>query len=251
MSIQHATELRASPALTLRATRAVNDRVAGALLLVDGIFILLYLLPNLLGHGTRMLDLDAESNLPTWYASIKLFVIAQVMVALALILSRRSLLDAIPFLFLGAVALLLSADEVATIHERFARHFEAGVTGAGRAELLFSKTGYWMLALGPLLAAGLAAGIWLIRSRLAIPGRIAVKGLVGVAVYFLSATGLEMLSNFATGTAGLLQVAAEEGGEMMGATLVLWALLDLLAAKLEPARRPAPVAVRDGWAVTA
>ena len=251
MSLRHAAELDGTTELTLRLDRGSNGCMARALLLVDALFIVLYLLPNLLGHGTRMFDLDAESNLPTWYASMKLFVIAQVMVALAVVLSRRSLLDAIPFLFLGAVALLLSADEVATIHERFARHFESGLTGAHRSDLLFSKTGYWMLALAPLLAAALAAGIWLIRSRLAIPGRIAVKGLVGVAVYFLSATGLEMLSNFATGTANLLQVAAEEGGEMMGATIVLWALLDLLAAKLEPARRSAPVAVRDGWTVTA
>ena len=60
-------------------------------------------------------------------------------------------------------------------------------------------------------------------------------------MFFFSATGLEMLSNFATGIGNALQVATEEGGEMIGVTLVLWSMLDLMAAKLEPARRHAPL----------
>ena len=58
-----------------------------------------------------------------------------------------------------------------------------------------------------------------------------------MAIFFFSATGIEMLSNFATGIGNVVQVATEEGGEMIGVTLILWPLLDLMAAKLEPARR--------------
>jgi hypothetical protein len=210
---------------------------------IDLALVALYLIANLLGHAPRMFDLDAESNLPTWYSSVQLFLLAQALTVLALLLARRSWRDAAPFLFLAAIALLLSADEVATIHERFARHFETGLTGVARAELYFTRTGYWMLALGPMLATALAAGIWLITRRLKIPRSVAVKGLLGVAFFFLSATGVEMLSNFASGIANVAQVAIEEGGEMMGVTIVLWSLLDLTAAKpelramtLQPAR---------------
>lgn len=226
--------------LVVRVYPAVSRRIVMCLLAIDLTFVALYLLPNLLGHSPRMFDLDAELNLPTWYASAKLLLLAQALMALALLVARRSRLDATPFLFLAVVALLLSADEVATIHERFARHFETGLTGAARAELFFAKTGYWMLALGPLLTAALGVGIWLITNRLAIPRSAACKGLLGVAVFFLSATGLEMLSNFTTGMANVVQVTAEEGGEMIGVSLILWSLLDLLAAKLEPSRQHAP-----------
>ena len=61
-----------------------------------------------------------------------------------------------------------------------------------------------------------------------------MQGFAGCRRVYLSATGLEMLSNFATGMANVVQVTAEEGGEMIGVSLILWSLLDLLAAKLEP-----------------
>ncbi len=222
--------------LVVRINSSTIRRVAVGLLFLDLVVVLLHVVPTLMGHGGRLFDLDAEANIPTWYSSAKLFLLAQALAVLALVLSRRSRLDAAPFLFLAALALFLSLDETATLHERLARHFETALTGAARSDLEFTRTGYWMLALGPMLAAALAVGIWLMTKRLKIPRHVAVRGLLGVAVFFFSATGIEILSNFTiTPILNLVQVAVEEGGEMIGVTLVIWSLLDLLAAKLEPA----------------
>ena len=144
--------------LTFHLSPASNRQIVSVLIIIDLIFVALYLAPTLLGYEPRMFDLDGESNFPTWYSSAKLFLLAQALTALALVQARRSRLDAAPFLFLAAVALLLSADEVALIHERLARRFETGLTGVARADLYFTTTGYWMLALGPLLAAALVGG---------------------------------------------------------------------------------------------
>ena len=92
--------------LVVRVYPAASLRIVMCLLVVDLTFVALYLLPNLLGHSPRMFDLDAEFELPTWYASAKLFLLAQALMALALLVARRSRLDATPFLFLAAVALL-------------------------------------------------------------------------------------------------------------------------------------------------
>jgi hypothetical protein len=213
-----------------------NANIIGIVIALDVLLVLIFVLTNIWGYTPRILDLNVEASIPTWYSAMKLFVIAQLLGILALVFARRDYLDAVPFLFLGLLALILSMDEVATIHERYARHIEPLLTQVVRADLYFSHTGYWMLVLGPILAASVAIGIWLVVKRVAIPQRVAKKALLGLAVFFVSAAGLETLSNSTLSpAASVVQIAMEEGGEMVGVSFMIWALLDLLADKLQPA----------------
>lgn len=213
-----------------------NATIGVVIIGLDLLLIAIYVVTNIWGYTPRILDLNIEASIPTWFSSMKLFVLAQLFGLLVLILAQRDYLDAAPFLLLGLLALVLSMDEVATIHERYARHIEPLLTQTVRADLYFSRTGYWMLVLGPILAASVAVGIWLAARRVAIPPRAASKGLLGLAVFFVAATGVETLSNWTLSpAASVAQIAVEEGGEMVGVSLMIWALLDLLADRLQPA----------------
>ena len=98
---------------------APGRRVFRGLILIDSAFILLNLFVP-----TSVYSLDEEANLPTWYSSAKLLALA----SLALWLYFREGAAGGPaylyralWLPVGAVFLMLSIDETATLHERTAR----------------------------------------------------------------------------------------------------------------------------------
>jgi hypothetical protein len=220
--------------VTLTLSPTTVRQIALALLAVDIALVLTFFFLTSLGYELRAFGLDTESSIPTWYASAKLLVLAQVMIMTAVVLARRCRADGLLLLLLGLLVLGLSADEVAMIHEHLGPKLDRVLTGATeRGELTFARTGYWMLVLGPLLAGALAVGLWLVGQRIR-PGRaVARLGVGGVALFLTSALGFEMLSNFTYGNLGsVLQITLEEGGEMIGTTLVLWAALLLLASLL-------------------
>jgi hypothetical protein len=98
---------------------------------IDLGFGILYLLTSLGGQDsllTRFLDLDRESNLPTWYSTIQWFCAASLLGVFAIrnfsFSQRKSwLLLALPLVFLG-----LSLDEMAQIHEKLGFLIEHGFT---------------------------------------------------------------------------------------------------------------------------
>lgn len=174
------------------------------------------------GGEWDLLKVGEESNLPTWFSSIQLFVIGLVLATIALRDIERHrpetwTLAAVPLLFV-----LLSLDEVAMFHERIGNLIQAE-TGLGSGW----RTGPWMFFFLPLIGLLAVVAAWqfwpYLRGR-----REAIRLFgVGLAALVFAAVGLEFTANFvAEGSLAHKGLGfAEEYGEMVAATLMLWGAL--------------------------
>ena len=172
-------------------------------------------------------DLNAEANLPSWYSAGQLALIGGLLVVFAAAQLRRGARAAWAVMLAGVAFCFLSLDETTSLHENFGywldhvRH---------RRDTVFAETGFWMLICGPaflgaLVLVGLAARRYL-RGRRGVVTKLAI----GAALFVAAGAGVEALSNFATpqGTAARLLILAEEMGEMLGATTMLWGVCELM-----------------------
>lgn len=171
-----------------------------------------------LGVDQDLLNLGRESNLPTWFSSIQLFTIGLV---LATIVVREVepphpktwSLALVPFLFF-----LLSLDEIAMLHER-----AENLGGAGTGPGVYLGTGMTLAGLG-LIGLLSVVSFWpYVRDR---RSALILFG-VGIGLFVFAAGVLEI----AAGLVGEASLAyrglgfAEEYGEMLAATLILWGSL--------------------------
>ena len=197
--------------------------VVGALLATDLALIAAHLVLQLAGFSVHLLALPAERSLPNWYSTAKLLDLAQLLAFLAWAMpapTRRA-----RCVLLGPVALflLLSIEEVASVHERFERLVVPLLGGGGGGR-------FWSLLLGlPLAAAMIAVGVAYGRLVRPSPSTLA-KAAAGAAIFLAGAVAADILADFiAEGTtARVLAATAEEGGELVGTTLLIWAALDLV-----------------------
>ena len=172
----------------------------------------------------QWVNVDMEGNIPTWYSSIKLFILS----GLCLIYAKRLVeapLRKIYFV-LGFIFLFFSMDESARIHE--------GLTTILKKLNIYSffpdSHGTWILlyaAIFVLLTLGLRKNIGpFIREK---PGRTLF--ITGAAIYILGAVGIEILSYYiyAANLQGTpldtLEILVEEGFELTGQTLLIYSLL--------------------------
>jgi hypothetical protein len=180
---------------------------------------------------TRLLDLNGECNLQSWYSSMQWFCVASMAGIFAYRnfsrSSRRSwLLVALALLFLA-----FSVDEVAQIHEGLGKRMDMMLPGGTRKNTPFSHTGIWMFVLGvPFIIffgwLAYAARVYFRRA----PGAY-LKIVLGMAVFLTGAIGIEALSNLVVpGSAfDILENFVEEVVcEMIGSTIVLWGSYELL-----------------------
>jgi hypothetical protein len=206
-----------------------------ALLACDLLLALTYVLNSAAGRPwsllTRLVDLDGEGNVPAWFSSMQWMLCA---CAFALF-SARNFSRAVPrswaLMLLPALLVLLSLDEVAQIHEALGRRSDGLLEGDTRSNSTFRVTGIWMFVIGvPFIASVLALGAWLSPYMAAAPAAAKRIGL-GMMMMLAGALGVETLSNFVVPHSAwaVAEIAAEEFLEMLGATLVLWGALDLLA----------------------
>ena len=199
-------------------------RLAAALLTIDLLVLLAYAADVLLGHPVGVLssfvDLDREQNLPTWWSSTKLFLVALVF-GTASVLRWRS--DGSRAWLLAAAALLaagLSLDETGLLHERLGTVI---LPHGQREGTVFEQGGPWVMVMvpGALVAA---VGLWqfgLGRYLRAAPGAASLL-LCGLGLLVAGAAGVELLRVGSVGTPWHpVQVLVEEGLEFVGATLVL------------------------------
>jgi hypothetical protein len=216
------------------ATRSETPvRVAvGALFLLDAVFVALFLLMQATGGEIDTLSVAAERSVPTWYASVKLFLVGQALLATAFLLPFSARTARLALVGLAVLFAVLSVDEIASLHERFGWRLNAWLAGEGgsQADLVFARTGYWMVALLPLTLGALAFlghAYW----RASRPGwSVAGKALLGCGLLLGGAAGVEALQNFLPDGAVLgVAIALEEGFELAGVTFLLWAALVELA----------------------
>lgn len=182
----------------------------------------------------KFLDLDGERNLPTWYASQKLFVIGALFLWAAWSCRQQRVPRAWLLGILGAVFLGFSADEAIGLHEQLAFIVDRWLLpGGDRTKTAFSQTGIWMFVLViPLLAALL----WTVTALERLWSDRGVTALLGAGlVLFLGGVFSDVLINFAASHHHRsLQIFVEELLEMAGATTILWGALRLLKLRGVP-----------------
>ena len=185
-----------------------------------------------LGPLTRLLDLNRERSLATWYASTQLAVLGGLLGLLACRQFDPPRVRSWRLAMLSLLFMALSADEIAGIHELIGEKTDALLAGGTREGTVFERTGIWVFVVGVPGTAIITLLIWADRSNLrAAPGAI-VKILVGIVMLATGALAVESMSNFYMAGSGALatSIFLEELLEMVGVTIILWGTIDLLRA---------------------
>ena len=180
-----------------------------------------------------LFDLNGEGNLPAWFSSFQLLLIAICFWALA---SHRRATHRPSRAFLracGAFFLVLSIDETAMLHERITHlvgsRYVDWVPGYIRSHIVETAVCGLIVAGCAVFAYSHLRGLWRMSAR-------AIRFLVaGCAVYVIGAAALEtvgyyLLCTDTTTFACLAEIATEEFFEMLGASLILYAVLLLCCA---------------------
>jgi len=202
-----------------RVPRIVLPFVIGDFLMA-GLYIANVTVFPAFGRSRRLFSLGHENNLPTWFSTVQLFMVAFVLIALAVAMVRLREPGARWLFAWPALFLFLSLDELAMIHERMPEAIRLSV---------FRVTGAWMLVLVPILGL-LVLGLAYVTRRFWSPHRdITLMFAAGFALFAVAAGGVEVLTNYVTTIWQLhLQILAEEVGELVAVTILLWASLRLL-----------------------
>lgn len=209
------------------------------LLACEAVLGALYVVDWALGHPSdqirRIVNLDGEANLPTWFSSMQLFVLGILLASSAGWTSSWRDRRTWPALAAALLSIAMSCEEVTQVHEWLAVRSDRLLPGDIRkvVHAILPNTGAWTLIFAPPFI--LASAILWRRFRRTLEGQPAVarKYLLGFSVYVFSLFGLEFAANFATqrGASGIIALVGEELGEMAGVTILIWATLDLLAAR--------------------
>jgi hypothetical protein len=206
--------------------------VAVVLLLLSAISDVAYLGWGRLGRPQAALDLDREGNVPTWWSSFQVGLLA----LLCFHLSRRDRGRRggrpVAWLLCGAALLYVSVDEVAQLHEQLNAVFH---DLAGRSDGIF-RFGWVFLAL-PVVAVFVVVMFPLL---LSLPRPVAAELLAGGAVFLLGAVALEVVGS-ALLSAGwsrtsfpfVLEYHAEEFFEMTGVAVAFHAVARYAASSGE------------------
>lgn len=199
------------------------------LLGLEILLVILHMLgaSGLLGYRLGLwFDLNREQSVGTWFSSAQLLVLA---LSLALA-APRSRSPRPWFLSLMAAGFaFLSLDETISIHE--------GITAIARTHAHWLPEfpgghGAWVAVYAVIGAIGLAI-TWRELLRLWSGYRtVAIVGGIGCATYVLGAVVAEVAGYVGLIPDGAWQVAMEEFLEMLGASLILLAALDLLRTKV-------------------
>jgi hypothetical protein len=231
------------------AWRRLPRQLFATLLALDAVFVLLYLgaVAVHLAHSRYFIlfNLDAEANPPSWYSGTQLFLVAIGFFVLAsrLIPERHKVAILRPlWLVLGIGFTLLSMDEIGSIHERI---------GSLLWKLqIFNRIGFgdqwmWLYAIFGVVL------VLIYRKQIVLVWREwrfeVLLFVVGFAVLVLGAFVIEAIHlRFASHFHGIwnyLEVAVEEGFEMLGATILILPAFRILSSAMTSAPDPQDTAV--------
>ena len=198
------------------------------LFLIDALVVMVYLLDVAIGQPhhslTRFVNLNEEGNLPTWHSAYQLSLIGFLLATNAYLYHRQR--QKLPWmLMIGAfVFTLLSLDEVAQIHERVGAISDRVLPHGTREASIFSRTGIWMFLFAP---PAILFCIWWAKSMVYYVHRtkfVISMLVVGMMIFIGGATVPELLFNWGTSKWWLTSlITLEEGCEMIGVTIIVWA----------------------------
>ncbi len=176
----------------------------------------------------KMLQLDNEGNIPTWYSSGILTLNGLLLLLLGPATRRAGLPDGAYWSVLGVVFLVLSMDETASLHEK---------TGLLISPLISNGEAVpfgWVIIAAPLVVI---LGVVYLRAILRLPARFRFLLVLSAVLYVLGAMGFETIGwVYRTSQPGwsiqyMMLTYVEEVLEIIGQTLFACVLLNLLAAR--------------------
>ena len=211
--------------------RRVVAVLGGAVLVMSGLSMAGHFLRITRGRELRGLvwifDVGAEQSIPTWYASVSLLICAALLWIIGAANQGSDDGAKMQWKGLATIFLLLSLDEVATVHE-----WTANLLPNVEPEGIFYYT--WLL-LGIPFAALIS--LLYLRFLFRLPPRTRRLFVLAGAVFVGGALGMEMINaqeEFLHGS-GTLRYAAmtgfEELMEMVGVLIFMYSLLVHLAAE--------------------
>lgn len=206
---------------------ANTKSLLAALLLLDTLLILIGGGQALMGatswHIDALFGLDGEASIPTWYASMKYFVLAIAAAILAWLLRGDAAANG-PFALLALMFLAMSCDEVAAIHEHLQQGVErhavdpALIASAGRIGIPLEQVAVVL----PVLVLASMILFRAIRALAATPaaGRLMLVGFMALAS---GAVGVDLLHGTLdlSATGNLLSVMLEEWLELAGSSIII------------------------------
>src|SRR5262249_279995 len=106
------------------------------------------------GYLSVLTNLGGELTIPAWYSSMKLALLALLILVLACPLSAAACFrERIALGLLPTIFFALSFDEIASIHEALGEWFRAG-SAARLAPWIRTWNGVWVILLSPALVVG-------------------------------------------------------------------------------------------------
>jgi hypothetical protein len=180
----------------------------------------------------RLFDVNSEGNVPTWFSSMLLMGCALVAGLLGVLVRRAGGRDARYWAGLAAVLSLLSLDEVAGLHERLGGPAAEVLGDATRGVLHFA----WV---APGVVLALVVGLAFARFVVGLSPGTRRLVVAAAAMYLTGVVALEAVGGMVLEAQGdramyLLVTAAEEGLEMAGSVLLLYAAMCLVRLRPEP-----------------
>jgi lipid-A-disaccharide synthase-like uncharacterized protein len=173
--------------------------------------------------------LDAEGNIPTYTNALLLFIPALLLVFISM--WKNSLHDKFRFhwLGLGLIFLFLSFDEAAVLHERLIKPMRA-ISDAGG---VFHFA--WII---PGMIAVILFGLTFLLFFLHLDKKFKILFFISLAVYISGVIGGEMVSGYFAASLGqknytyAVVASFEESIEMIGASLIIYSLLEYIKTYL-------------------
>ncbi|QDQ15877.1 hypothetical protein [Streptomyces spectabilis] len=193
----------------------------------------------------RLVNVDVEANLATWWNSTLLLAVAGVALIAALLSGRDARPGRLSWLGLAAATALLSIDETVSLHERLGEVGRSWKDWAGGA----LPTHAWVLPGALLAAAGTVCAVLWAR-KLPRDLRNGVLGALGV--YLGGALVTEAFNGWALengySVVLMLGTLVEEGLEMSGCIVALAVLSRYVIFERDPASGRAAVRLRGDQA---
>jgi hypothetical protein len=182
----------------------------------------------------RLFNLEGENNLPTWYSSLALLLASAMLAIIGLHRKQEAKSWAWHWLILAIIFLCLSADEAASIHEMAASPIHQWLESRRHLESVLPVIGTaWLLAGIPFAAIVFLA---FCRFLLNLPAMTRALFLIAGGLYITGTIGLEALGGRYIDQHGgshtltyEVLVAIEEGLEMVGVIVFIYALMMYIA----------------------
>lgn len=201
-------------------------------LLVAG-YVFDYFYGNPEGYLHKLLCIEDENTIQSWFSSLQLFVVSWYFFGLAFTFGNIRSRKFWALFLLAAGFLFLSADEIIMVHETIGY---AIMPENARAGTRWWYSGIWGFILGPILFGFLMYLFWSLRDLFKGNMHLLWRSLAGVIIFIGAATVMDELANlFPYKSNGqFIETILEEGGEMLGISLILWAAMDLCVQKKIP-----------------